>query len=165
MNALRQNGYLSCKNKDFYFIMKYQLSTVQRLLRCEFTVCVTVTVLLVLIFETSMLQAGVFATDVLLSYYLLILQELVTVCCLPLALKMFKTGTVRNRLRRQGTKALALWGALRMAMIGLPVVVNTLLYYMSLSVAYAYLAVIGVICLAFVYPSMARCAEEIGTEE
>ena len=50
-------------------------------------------------------------------------------------------------------------------MIGVPLVANTILYYMSMSVAYGYMAIIGGLCFTFVYPSIGRCINETNIGE
>ena len=45
-------------------------------------------------------------------------------------------------------------------MLGVPLVANTDLYYMSMNTAYGYMAIILLIVMPFVYPSKTRCEEE-----
>ena len=58
-------------------------------------------------------------------------------------------------------KALLRWGSLRMLMLCVPMVINTLCYYLFMNVAFAYMAIILFICLFLVYPSLDRCYSEI----
>ena len=46
-------------------------------------------------------------------------------------------------------------------MIGLPMVANTWLYYQFMNVAFGYMAIIGLLSLCFIYPSHARCNQEV----
>ena len=56
--------------------------------------------------------------------------------------------------------ALLVWGMLRMLMLCVPVISNLTLYYLFLNPTFAYLALIHVISLMFVYPTMDRCVAE-----
>ena len=47
-------------------------------------------------------------------------------------------------------------------MLTVPMVVNTLLYYLFMNVAFGYLAIILALCIFFVFPSMSRCEAEVG---
>ena len=52
---------------------------------------------------------------------------------------------------------------MRLALIELPMLSNTIFYYMYMKPTFAYLAIILLLCLPFVWPSMGRCLAE--TEE
>ena len=67
-------------------------------------------------------------------------MEILTIAFIPLALKLFKLRAVAKRLRTP--QALLCLGSLRLAMLTVPMVVNTLLYYLFMNVAFGYLAII-----------------------
>ena len=48
-----------------------------------------------------------------------------------------------------------------MLMLCLPMVANTLLYYIYMNVAFGYMAIILLLSLCFVLPTMARCEAEM----
>ena len=75
-------------------------------------------------------------------------------------MKLFKLRAVAKRLRTP--QALLCLGSLRLAMLTVPMVVNTLLYYLFMNVAFGYLAIILALCIFFVFPSMSRCEAEVG---
>ena len=60
--------------------------------------------------------------------------------------------------------ALFKWGLLRLALILIPMVGNTYLYYMFMNTTFGYLAIIQLLSLPFVYPSMSRCKSEVEAE-
>ena len=93
-------------------------------------------------------------------YNVMMFMELVTICAIPVALKMFSIKFIRRRLSAEGSTALLKWGMLRILLIGLPMLVNTISYYLFMSVAFAYMAVIGLLCFSFIYPSKDRCMDE-----
>ena len=50
-------------------------------------------------FESDLLQVGVCAEDVFVKYQVLMLMEVLTICFIPLALKMLGLSAVRRRLK------------------------------------------------------------------
>lgn len=135
------------------------------LLLAEFYGCLLAAALTVVLFETGFAEVGLFADDVFVKYQLLMTMELATICLIPLALKMFAFPWVRRKLEKDGVRWLAVYGSVRILMIGLPLVANAVLYYMSMSVAFGYMAIIGGLCLAFVYPGTGRCLKETNFED
>ena len=57
-------------------------------------------------------------------------------------------------------KAMLRWGTVRLAMLCVPMVLNTWLYYQFMNVAFGYMAIIGLLSLAFVYPTRTRYIQE-----
>lgn len=94
------------------------------------------------------------------EYTTLTVMELLTVCFLPLALKIMGLKRINNTARKNDKSYTAI-AAARLAMIGVPMVVNIIFYYVFMNVAFAYLAIIGAVCLAFVYPSHGRKEDEL----
>ena len=90
-------------------------------------------------------------------------MELLTLCFIPVALRLFKFQFVANSLTSASN--LLRWASIRMLMLCLPMVANTLLYYMYMNVAFGYMAIILLLCLAFVLPTKSRCEQEIRSEE
>ena len=120
--------------------------------------------IVVVLFETDVLMFGYYAGSGEQAEFLLTtMMELLTLAVIPLALKLFKFPRVHADLVSRKAEALRKWGLLRMLMLLVPLLVNTLLYYAYANVAFGYMAIILVIVLPFVYPSMERCQSE--TEE
>lgn len=120
--------------------------------------------IVVVLFETDLLMFGYYAGSGEQAEFLLTtMMELLTLAVIPLALKLFKFPRVHADLVSRKAEALRKWGLLRLLMLLVPLLVNTLLYYAYANVAFGYMAIILVIVLPFVYPSMERCQSE--TEE
>ena len=120
--------------------------------------------IVVVLFETDVLMFGYYAGSGEQAEFLLTtMMELLTLAVIPLALKLFKFPRVHADLVSRKAEALRKWGLLRPLMLLVPLLVNTLLYYAYANVAFGYMAIILVIVLPFVYPSMERCQSE--TEE
>lgn len=120
--------------------------------------------IVVVLFETDVLMFGYYAGSGEQAEFLLTtMMELLTLAVIPLSLKLFKFPRVHADLVSRKAEALRKWGLLRLLMLLVPLLVNTLLYYAYANVAFGYMAIILVIVLPFVYPSMERCQSE--TEE
>ena len=90
---------------------------------------------------------------------------LLTISLLPLALRLFKFKHIQADLQKRQALALLRWGGLRMTVIGLLLVVNTLLYYaFEYESTYGYLAVVVLLCMPFIIPTMGRCMAEVSHE-
>ena len=134
----------------------------QRLLLGLFWGIVAVALLLVVVFETGLLESGTAAgAQVQTEFLLTALMELATVGLIPLALWLFRSKPVKADLGQRKFEALGKWGTLRLLMLGFLLVGNTLLYYIYMNTAFGYMAIITLICLPFVYPSQGRCEAEV----
>ena len=128
----------------------------QHILFISAVVPLTIVALAVVLFETDLLPCGVLRDQqVDFEFVAAVAMEILTIAFIPLALKLFKLHAVAKRLRTP--QALLCLGSLRLAMLTVPMVVNTLLYYLFMNVAFGYLAII----LAL-FPSMSRCEAEVG---
>lgn len=93
------------------------------------------------------------------------LMILLTICLLPLSLRMFKLKRIQADLLERKEKALTVWGTLRLATMGLLLTINTVLYYaLEFESAYGYLALVVLLCMPFVLPTMNRCVAETSPE-
>ena len=125
---------------------------------------VVVTLLLVGLYETEILTPTDMASDATLMFVILTMMELVTIVAIPVALKMFSLKAVRRKLVARKGDALLPWGTARLNMLCLPMLINTFMYYQTMSPAFGYMAIILFLCLFFVYPSIGRCEAEVSED-
>lgn len=130
------------------------------LLSIMWVACV-ISLAIIILYEFDVLPVGLYADRVQMGFYAAVVMELLTICSVPLALRLFRFRKVRSSLMSLREKALLRWGSLRMLMLCVPMVINTLCYYLFMNVAFAYMAIILFICLFLVYPSLDRCYSEI----
>ena len=137
----------------------------KNLLTITFWSNLTVALVIVALFETDILPAG-FAAGINNSAEMVVtmLMELLTLALIPLSLKLFKLKPVSQALVNRKEQALLSWGTLRLCLLFGLLLANTLLYYIYMSTAFGYMALIVVLCLPFVYPSMDRCLTETERE-
>ena len=122
----------------------------RNILLAEFLTLVLACLIPLTLYENDILLSGLWTADTTLDYYAALCMELVTICLIPLALRLFRFGSIRRRLTGSPARSLTRWGSCRLMMIGLPMVANTWLYY-----------IIGLLSLCFIYPSHARCNQEV----
>lgn len=130
----------------------------------NFFFMVVITLLLVALYETEILVPTDKAVDATLEFGILTMMELVTILVIPMALKLFSLKAVRRKLVARKGDALLPWGTTRINMLCLPMLVNTFMYYQTMSAAFGYMAIILFLCLFFIYPSIGRCEDETSNE-
>lgn len=140
------------------------MKSVRKTLSILFAVPIFLSLIIVLLYECDLLISGEMEGDAVLEYQLVGTMELITICLIPLALRLFKFKFVHHQIIDDSVKGMKKWGILRIAMIAIPMLVNTFLYYQFVNVAFGYMGIIGLLSLVFVYPSEERCRREMGDE-
>lgn len=123
------------------------------LLRTVLIANVGVAVVIAALYELDILPSGMMAGRPQDEFLSTISMELITIVFIPVALRLFKTKDVEKRLEEGNIKAFRKWGLLRILMITVPLVLNTLLYYSFMNTTFGYMALILLICLPFIYPA------------
>ena len=132
-----------------------------KILRVTFFSFIALCLLIVMANECELIVPASCIPGTTASYYLLMAMEMATLVLIPLALWMFRSGMVRSRLKRHKEKALLTFGLLRISLVAIPMVLDTVLYYVSMTPSYAYLAIIHFLGLFFILPTMERCVGEV----
>lgn len=137
------------------------LDDVRRRLVVLFVVPIAISLIIVLLYETELLPTGIWAEEHSVEFVVLSIMELITICLIPLSLRLFKFGRIHSQLTGENNvEALNRWGSIRILMLTIPMMVNTLLYYLFMHTAFGYMAIILLLSLLFVTPSKSRCYEE-----
>ena len=123
------------------------------LLRTVLIANVGVAVVIAALYELDILPSGMLAGRPQDEFLSTISMELITIVFIPVALRLFKTKDVEKRLEEGNIKAFRKWGLLRILMITVPLVLNTLLYYSFMNTTFGYMALILLICLPVIYPA------------
>ena len=123
------------------------------LLRSVLIANVGVAVVIAALYELDILPSGMMAGRPQDEFLSTISMELITIVFIPVALRLFKTKDVEKRLEEGNIKAFRKWGLVRILMITVPLVLNTLLYYSFMNTTFGYMALILLICLPFIYPA------------
>lgn len=120
-----------------------------------------VATLVAVLFETEVLSASLWSEQPTAEFICRCTMEVVTIGGIYLALRLFKFQRIHADLVARKEPALKKWGTLRLLLIELPGLINTILYYMFMQATYGYMAIIAVLCLPFVYPTLGRCMDEV----
>ena len=132
----------------------------QRILQITFYSIVVTAILLVLVFENNVFSTGLYADNKPADFLFTTILEVLTICCIPLALRLIKDKTMKKydvprRMQIYRRKAM-----LRLLLLGCPLLVNTFLYYLFMNVAFGYMAIILFLCLLFIIPTKGRQQRE-----
>lgn len=144
----------------FNIVITVNINQVQRILLTNFLLMLGIALLMVALYETEILTPSDMASSQTMVFGILVVMELLTIVVIPLALKLFSFKFIRRRLLAKKGDALLSWGTARLNMLCLPMIVNTFMYYQTMSPAFGYMGIILLLCLFFVYPSKERCYEE-----
>lgn len=128
-----------------------------------FLTSIAVGLVIVVLFENDLLPCGIMISDdKSVEFVVATIMELLTICVIPVALKLFRFKRISKLLT--SAEALSKWGTIRLLMLCVPMIVNTVFYYMFMNVAFGYMGIIIFLCLFFVVPTKERCSSEIKTE-
>lgn len=132
----------------------------QRILQIAFYSIVVPAILLVLLFESNVFPTGLYADNKTADFLFTTIMEILTICCIPLALRLIKDKTMKKydvprRMQIYRRKAM-----LRLLLLGCPLLVNTFLYYLFMNVAFGYMALTLFLCLLFIIPTKERQQRE-----
>ena len=129
-----------------------------------YTLLLVVTVGIIVLYESDILESGALADSKQTEFLAMTGMELSSLAAAFLGLRLFKFKKIHDALVSQKEPALLKWGMLRLLILEVPMVSNTYLYYIYMNTTFGYLAIILLLCLPFVFPSLSRCLAET-TEE
>lgn len=138
------------------------LTHIQRQLALVFAAYVLVSLVVVILGETNTIEVGVLSEQKVPEFYIAIVMELFTLCVIPVSLKLFKFKFVYRKLT--SLDRMKPWALCRLSMLGIPMMINTVLYYLFYNVAFGYMGIILFLSMLFVVPTRQRCLDECYTE-
>ena len=140
------------------------MKKVSKQLMVFYIVQIVMALVIIVLFETGELPVGVMAADKQSEFVLTALMEILSLGAAFLGLRLFKFQAIHRDLVSRKEPAMWKWGMTRLLILQVPMVINTLLYYIYMNTTFGYLGIILLLCLPFVFPSMSRCLAET-TEE
>lgn len=123
---------------------------------------------LFLLYETGLLEEGSLAHDGRLCYVLQTAAVLLTLCLIPVALKMFSMALskrVRPLPRAEALRSYLLWSEVRLAMLAVVVFIGLAVYYSTLSSIGGLCALVGLLATLFCLPGEARLNGELNPND
>jgi len=125
-----------------------------------FILFLAVGLILLVGFESGLLPTGTLISDDKSTEFMVAsIVEVANIALIPLSLRLFKIKRVSTLLTTP--EALLKWGMIRLTTLCTLLLIDILLYYMFLNVAFGYLAIIVFICLFFIVPTYDRCLSEL----
>ena len=121
---------------------------------------IVIALVFIVLFETDTLPVGVKADDKQSEFVLTALMEIISLGAAFLGLRLFKFKPIHNDLVNRKATAMWKWGMTRLIILEVPMVINTLLYYIYMNTTFGYLGIILLLCLPFVFPALSRCEAE-----
>lgn len=94
------------------------------------------------------------------------IMEVITICFIPVSLRLFKFGAICQAIKDDKTPLLNTFFAyslVRLEMLLMPMLVNAVLYYVFMNVAFGYMAIILFLSTLFIFPTQERCEQEYNT--
>lgn len=119
-----------------------------------------VAIAIIVVYETNILTEGAMYGDANVEFLVIMIMELLTICVIPIALRMFRFSIIRNYIEENGLTGHFRMASARMMLLAVPLLLNVLFYYLFMKVMFAYLAIILAISLIFIIPTVARCELE-----
>ena len=137
------------------------MNRISKYLTLIYILLVAVTLVVIVLYETDVLESGIMAEDKQSEFILIFVMELVSLGAAFLGLRLFKIKTVHDDLVTRQEPAMMKWGTIRLLILEVPMLADTLLYYIYMNTTFGYLAIILLLCLPFVFPSLGRCLGEV----
>lgn len=130
-----------------------------------FVLLITVALAIVVLYECGVMESGVLADSKQTEFVAMTVMELTSLLSAFLGLRLFKFPKIHESLVTRKAPAMLTWGTLRLLVLEVPMVVNTYLYYIYMNTTFGYLAIILLLTLPFVVPTVSRCIAETTDEE
>ena len=140
------------------------MKEVSKQLTFFFVLMIAIALTIVLINECGVVESGALADSKQTEFAAMTVMELTSLAAAFLGLRLFKFKKIHQDLVNRKEPAMKQWGLLRLLILEVPMVINTYLYYMYMNATFGYLAIILLLCLPFVFPTLQRCLDET-TEE
>lgn len=139
-----------------------------RSLKTQYLLFWLLPILLVAGYESNLMPVGVYADDPAMQYALETAAILITLICVPLALKLFNL-VLRKKIDRmelnEALRKYTLWSGLRLGILGVALLVNIVIYYSTLSNVGSFCALIVLTASLFCLPGGKRLREELNVVE
>ncbi|MBO1364386.1 hypothetical protein JHU38_11530 [Prevotella sp. A2931] len=138
-----------------------------KLLNWAFYLPIALCFFMVVLFESDILPTGIMKSDETetLEFCLEFLMIILTIAGIPMVLKMFKFPFVSRRITEDQSPEYVVYchySLIRILLLALLMVGNTLLYYLFMNVRFGYLAIILLISAIFIMPTKERVKAESG---
>jgi membrane protein YdbS with pleckstrin-like domain len=132
-----------------------------KILLVNYFIVVALALLIIVCGENDWLNnVGVMHDDKSSDFIMTSIMEIITICLIPISLRLFKFKKVREEIISDETVhhgSFIAWAIIRLDMLQIPMVVNAVLYYLYMNVAFGYMGIILFLASFFIFPTEERC--------
>lgn len=144
--------------------MKAQINQLLKILRGMYLMLWILPILLCVLYETGILTDGIFCGDARMEYMLQTVCILLTICLIPLSLRLFNLNMVKHIKElplEEALKSYRRWSEIRLLLLCVPVLLNTSFYYLTLNTTGVFCASMVLIASFFCLPTESRIINEL----
>ena len=120
---------------------------------------------IVVLYETGVMEEGTWAHDVRICYVLQTLTILLTLCLIPVSLKMFSAVLNKRVLPLENAESKLLsylhWSEVRLALMAIVALIGLSVYYSTLSSIGGLCALVGLLASLFCLPGEEKVKNEL----
>lgn len=137
-------------------------------LQIQYAVFIFLILLLGILYEMEWLSTGLYAIDPRMQYILETMGILVTIAFVPLSLKLYSivyTRYIQSAPLLKALKLYELWSSIRLLLLTIVVLLNIVVYYLTLDNIGGLCALIGVTASLFCLPGENKMRKELNLEK
>lgn len=148
--------------------MEKELKRLIRILKAEYTLMWVLTVLLAALYECDILPQGLFAGDAQMEYIMQVTSILLTICLIPLSLRLFNLSLTRHIAAlplKNALKSYRRWSEIRIALLTVASLASLSAYYWTMDTTGLLCTGMTVIASLFCVPDKERLLSELNLSD
>ena len=148
--------------------MEKELKSLRRILKAEYALMWVLTVLLAALYECDILPQGLFAGDAQMEYIMQVTSILLTICLIPLSLRLFNLSLTRHIAAlplKNALKSYRRWSEIRIALLTVASLASLSAYYWTMDTTGLLCTGMTVIASLFCVPGKERLLSELNLSD
>lgn len=148
--------------------MEKELKRLIRILKAEYALMWVLTVLLAALYECDILPQGLFAGDAQMEYIIQVTSILLTICLIPLSLRLFNLSLTRHIAAlplKNALKSYRRWSEIRIALLTVASLASLSAYYWTMDTTGLLCTGMTVIASLFCVPGKERLLSELNLSD
>lgn len=144
--------------------MEEKIKSILKFLQIEYVMLWGGALLLVVLYETGVMDEGIFAGNVRMEYILQTVGILLAIGLIPLSLRLFSLSLVKRIQLLSLPDALSSyrrWSEIRLGLLLVPVLMNLSFYYLTLDTTGILCAAMSLVASLFCVPTHKRMLDEL----
>ena len=148
--------------------MEKELKRLIRILKAEYALMWVLTVLLAALYECDILPQGLFAGDAQMEYIMQVTSILLTICLIPLSLRLFNLSLTRHIAAlplKNALKSYRRWSEIRIALLTVASLASLSAYYWTMDTTGLLCTGMTVTASLFCVPGKERLLSELNLSD